>query len=238
MDIFHRVHGELEDLRAVHLQKIPGRMGLRRQKGTHLFIKGGFAIEVLVQFGGDERFDDAAPGARADDHRAGPVAEEQAGGPVGPIRKAGAGITADDQGIFAFRGHQALPHIQGVIEAAAAGLEIKGRGLPADPQLLLDPDGPGREKLGRGIGAQDDVAQLLRLDPRSLQGLAAGCHRHGDGVLVGGGNAPLMDAAALHDPLGRGLHHLFQVLIGQDRFRQIHPGAQDADLLLAQRYHL
>ena len=118
------------------------------------------------------------------------------------------------------------------------GLEIEGRGLPADPQLLLDLDGPGGEKVGRGVGAQDDVAQLLRLQPRVRQGLPAGQHRHGDAVLLRGGNPPFMDTAALHDPFRRGRHQLFQVLIGQDRLGHIGPGAQDADLLLAQHYHL
>ena len=69
-----------------------GGVGLGRKKGAHLFVEFGFAKEVHIQFGGNERFDDAAPGAWTHHHCPGPVPEEHAGGPIGPVRKAGIGI--------------------------------------------------------------------------------------------------------------------------------------------------
>ncbi len=112
----------------------------------------------------------------------------------------------------------------------------KAAALAAQPQFVLDLDGAGREKIGRGVGPHDDVAQLLRRDPGSLQGLAGRDHPHSDTIFIRGANPALVDAAALHDPFVVGVHQLFQVLIGQDGFRQIAPGAQDADLMLAQGF--
>ena len=234
MDSRTALTAKLEDFRPVHVQIMLFGVGRQRQKGAHFRVILRFAIELFVEAGGDERGQDAVAVAGTDHHRPGPVPEEQTGRPVGPVDKAGADIRADDQGRFALRGHQPFGHVQGVIEAAATGLDVEGRGLAVQPQFVLDLDGAGREKIGRGVGPHDDVTQLLRLNPGGRQGLSGGEHRHADRIFIRGANTSLVDAAAFHDPFVVRGHHLFQVLIGQDRFRQIAPGAQDTDFMLAQ----
>ena len=184
--------------------------GLARQRpeGAHLIVEFTIAIQLLVEAGGDEGGEDAVPPAGTQHHCPGPVPEKQAGGPVSPVGEPGADIRADDQGVFALRSHQPLRHIGGKIKTAATRLQVEGRDPAAQSQFLLDADGPGRKKLGRGVGPQDDVAQLLRLDPRILERPAGGDHPHGDRIFLRRHDAALMHPATFHDPGIRGIHQL------------------------------
>ena len=82
----HRLHGELEDLGALHVD-VAGYPGLRAGYAEHP------AGAVAAQDGGD-----GAPALLALHHRRpGPVPEEDAGAPVGPVGDPAQVLRADDQ---------------------------------------------------------------------------------------------------------------------------------------------
>ncbi len=122
-----------------------------------------------------------------------------------------------------------LGYIEGVVEAGAPRLHVERRHHAVNAQLLLYLDGAGREVVGGGVGGQDDVAQVFGGDACRGQSLAGGGHRHGDVVLVRGGNAALGNPGALQDPIIIGVHYLFKVLVGQDPLGYVSACTQDAD---------
>ena len=86
-------------------------------------------------------------------------------------------------------------------------------------QLILQRTAECRRKTVRSHRTGNNQVDVLRLSSGIIQcplccgqGYIDRLHVHG--------NAPLADAGALHNPFVRCVHHLFQHLIGQARFRQ------------------
>ena len=121
---------------------------------------------------------------------------------------------------------------QRVDESGAHGLDIKGRASMNVQTLLQQTGGAGKNLIGRGCGDNDQVNGVLR-DARRLHGAQGRLFTHGTAGLTVGGDVAFTDAGALDDPAIRGIHHFFQIGVGQNLLRQITAGADNARVIHA-----
>lgn len=77
-----------------------------------------------------------------------------------------------------------------------------------------------REGIRRNRRDNDEV-NLLGLDPRRLHRLASGVGGHIARLLIGRGNAALLNARALNNPLIGRIHHLLEIRVRKAAFRDI-----------------
>ena len=158
---------------------------------------------------------------------AGAVAEQHAGGAVGPVENARKGLRADHQraGERA-RLEQAIGRRQRVDEAGAHRLQVEG-GAMGDAELGLHRHGAGRKGVVRRRGRQHDEIDRLRIDLGMGERGARCVHRHVRGQFAGRGDAALVDAGALHDPVVGGVDLARQIGVGEDLRRQIAAAAEN-----------
>ena len=117
--------------------------------------------------------------------------------------------------------------LQGVGKSRARSGKIESPGALA-AEFVLHQTGGGRKKHVWSNGGDDDDFNLRRLDAALLEQNFAGLHGQ-----VAGGHSLFYDvtgtnAGALHNPLVGGLDHFFQVLIGEQAWRNV--SAEGGDL--------
>ena len=93
---------------------------------------------------------------------------------------------------------------QAIDEAGTHRLQIEG-GAVGDAEIGLHRDGARRKGIVRRRGRQHDEIDRLRIDLRMRERGLRRAHRHMRGQFAGRGDAALVDAGALHDPLVRGV---------------------------------
>ncbi len=144
------------------------------------------------------------------------VAEDDAGGAVLVIDDAAHHVRADDEDPIVGAGLDELrADGERVEKPAAGGGEIEAPG-PRRAELVLDQAGGRGKHHVRGDGPDDDEIDVVRSDSPTVESLL-GC-RGGElrGARPGGGDAPLPDPGARHDPFVRRVDHCLQVVVAQD----------------------
>ena len=153
--------------------------------------------------------------AALQDRRACAVAEQHAGVAVRPVHDGGQFFRADHQdGVIGARHDELLADLQPVDEAGTRGLHIKG-GRPAGADFLLHQAGGVGKGHVRGDGGDDDELDLVGGDAGHFHGALGGVGGEVGGEFVFGRETPFLDAGARDDPFIGGVHHFFQVGVGQ-----------------------
>ena len=195
---------------------------------------------VTVQMGGQH----AAPGigtaavGRAKQHRTGTITEQHAGAPVLPVQNAGIDFTADDQHGACLPGlDQRVCHRHGINETAARRRQVEAEA--AHTQRRLHPHRRGREGLiGRGSGQNHGIHVRRTCTGIAQCGFRRARSHEGTGF-VRLGEVTLADAGTLPDPRVRRLHRAGQVIVGDQRLRQVGPntGQHRANRRCAAAWH-
>ena len=115
---------------------------------------------------------------------------------------------------------------QRIDEAGADRLQIEG-GAVGDAERGLHRDRARRKGVVGRRGGQHDQVDRLRVEMGVRERRARRVRSHVRGEFAGRGDAALVDAGALHDPLVGGVDLARQIGIGQDLARQIAAAAEN-----------
>ena len=96
-----------------------------------------------------------------------------------------------------------------------------------DAERGLHRDRAGREGVIRRRGGEHDQVDRLRIEMGMRERRARRMRRHVRGEFAGRGDAPLVDAGALHDPFVGGVDLARQIGVGEDLVRQVAAAAED-----------
>src|SRR5690349_7152280 len=226
-DLGHLVGRPPEHRAALHHQVRHRRLVL----GHHVAPVLGLTdqVELLAVGAPDDRADAHLVGGS--DHRAArAVGEDEGGAAVVQARDVGEPLDADHQHVL---GAAAADHVraerEAVAEPGAGGRDVEG-GRLVGAELVGDRGGDGWGLQHVRHRRDDHAVDLRRLDAGPLHGLAGRGHRHHLDALVGPGEAPLLDAGALLDPLVAGVDGLDDLGVGDHPRRAVGADPQELGL--------
>ena len=113
------------------------------------------------------------------------------------------------------------------IKTGAHGLHVERGGTVHIEALLQQAGGAGKDTV-RGRGRDDNEIDLARCLAGSLHRLGRRNFCQVTGRFITGGNMPLVDSGPVTNPFVRGIHDLFQIMVGQGLLGQIAAGTDDS----------
>jgi len=136
-------------------------------------------------------------------------------------------LSANQEDAFVLPGaNPGVRNRQAIDEAAALIADID-RGDVGDPELALEEDAvAGLKMIGRA-GAVDDAVEVFRFETGFVERFARRLAREPHAGVTTVDPVPRLDAAPLHDPFVRRVHHLREVVIGDDTRGDVKSGGEE-----------
>src|SRR5690554_4479070 len=158
----------------------------------------------------------------------GAVTKQHTGGAVIPVKDAGKDLRPNHQRFFAGPGaNELFSGGQGIHKTTANGLDVKRRATLNTEPGLQNTGTAGEHFVWCG-GSNNNEVDILSADTGSVDCPPCRLLRQVHRGLAGQGDVTLLNACAFPDPLVRGFHPLFQVLVGHTVLRQIRTGSGNA----------